>query len=116
VVTSVEPDTGSASKDTETTSSQGILVEGDTQIKPIRKSPRLQERDDDEVVEVPPPPKVYTIVDLTEEGTDSASTLELNAPTQLQKPTWRRGRPCKARLQTQAADKKNSISKPSQDA
>ena len=58
VVTSVEPATRSSSKDTATTSSQGILVEGDTQSRPVRKSPRLQQLDDDEVVEVPPPPKV----------------------------------------------------------
>ena len=115
VVTIVEPATGSISKDTETTSSQGILVEGETQSQPVRKSSRLRQLDDDEVVEVPPPPKVYTIVDLTEEGTETASTWELNAPT-LQTPTRRRGRPCKARPQTQAADKKNFTTKPSQDA
>ena len=63
-----------------TTSSKGILIDEDTQSRPVRKSPRLHERDDDEVVVVPPPPKVYTIVDLTEEGTEAASAMELNAP------------------------------------
>jgi hypothetical protein len=115
VATSVEPGTCSISKDTEATSSQIILVEGDTQSRPARKSPRLHERDDDEVVVVPPP-KVYTIVDLTEEGTETARTMELNAFTRLQTSTRRRGRPCKARPQTQVADKKSSTSKPSQDA
>ena len=73
---------------------------GDTCSQPVKKSPRLQERDDDEVVEVPPPPKVYTVVDLTEEGTETASIMELNAPTQLQTPRRRRGRLCKVRPQS----------------
>jgi hypothetical protein len=57
---SVKPATSSINKDTETTSSKGILVEGDTHSQPVKKSPRLHKRDDDEIVEVPPPPKVYT--------------------------------------------------------
>ena len=114
--TSVEPATTSNSTDTATTPSKGLLVGEDTQSRPVRKSPRLQQLDDDEVVEVPSPPKVYTIVDLTEEGTETTSTSELNAPTQLHTPTRRRGRPCKTRLQTPAADKKSSTSKSSQDA
>ena len=98
--TSDKPGTSSISKDTETTLIQRVLVAGDTQSQPVRKSPRLQERDDDEVVEVPPPPKVYTIVDLTEKGTETAITIEINASTQLQTPIRRRGRPCKVRPQS----------------
>ena len=117
-VTSVKPATSGINKGTTTTSCKCILVEGDNHSQPVRKSPRLHERDDDEVVEVPPPPppppKIYTVVDLTEEGTETTSTMELNAPTQLQTSIRRRGRPRKARPQSQAA--KNSTNKPSQNA
>ena len=115
-VTSVKPATSGINKGTTTTSCKGILVEGDNHSQPVRKSPRLHERDDDEIVEVPPPPppKIYTVVDLTEEGTETASTMELNAPTQLQTSIRRRGRPCKACPQSQAA--KSSTNKPSQNA
>ena len=115
-VTSVYTATSSINEGTTATSSRGILVKGDTHSQPVRKSPRLQERDDDEVVEVPPPPKVYTIVDLTEEGTETASTMKLNAPNQMQTPTRRSGRPYKARSQTLAADKMKSTSKQPPDA
>jgi hypothetical protein len=55
VVTSVNTATSSINEGTTATSSRGILVKGDTHSQPVRKSPRLQERDDDEVDEVPPP-------------------------------------------------------------
>ena len=103
-VTSVKPATSGINKGTTTTSCKGIQVEGDNHSQPVRKSPRLHERDDDEVVEVPPPPKIYTVVDLTEEGTETARIMEINAPTQQQTPIRRRGRPCKVRPQSQAAD------------
>jgi hypothetical protein len=114
VVTSVDPATSIINESTATTSTS-LLVQGETKSQPVRKSPRLQERyDDDEVVEVPPPPKVYTVVDLTGEGTETADIMELNATTQLQTPRRRRGRPCKVRSQTREAD--NNTSKPSQNA
>ena len=113
--TSVEPVTASTRKDSETISSQDIPVEGDTQSQPVRKSPRLHQLNDDEVVEVPPP-KVYTIVDLTEEGTATTSTLEQISTTQMTTPIRKRGRPCKARPQTQASDKKNTTTTPSNNA
>jgi hypothetical protein len=117
-VTSVKPATSGINNGTTTTSCKGIQVEGDNHSQPVRKSPRLHEKDDDEVVKVPPPPppppKIYTVVDLTEEGTETTSTMELNAPTQLQTSIRRRGRPRKARPQSQAA--KNSTNKPSQNA
>ena len=116
MATSAKPVTASTRTDTETTFSQEIRVEGDTQSQPVRKSPRLHQLDDDEVVKVPPPPKVYTIVDLTEEGMETTSTLEQNAPTQMPTPIRRRGRPCKSRPQTQAVEKKNTTTTPSQDA
>ena len=67
--------TTSTGQDTESISSHDIRVAGDTQSQPVRKSPRLRQLDDDEVVEVPPPLKVYTVVDLTEEGTETTSTV-----------------------------------------
>ena len=113
VGTSVDPATSIINESTATTSTS-LLVQGQTQSQPVRKSPRLQERDDDKVVEVPPPPKVYTIVDLTGEGTETADIMELNATTQFQTPTRRRERPCKVRPQSREAD--NTTSKPSQNA
>ena len=110
--TSVGPARGIINESTAMTSSKSLLVQGETQSQPVRKSPRLQERD--EVVEVPPPPKVYTVIDLTEKGTETASIIELNAPTQLQTPRRRRGRPCKVRPQSREAD--NITSKSSQNA
>ena len=114
-VTSVEPVTTSTREDTETISSQDTRVAGDTQSQPVRKSPRLRQLDDDEVVEVPPP-KVYTVVDLTEEGTETTSTLKHISTTQMITPIRRRGRPCKSRPQTQESDKKNTTITPSKSA
>ena len=63
---------------------------------PTRKSPRLHIVEEDEVQEVPPPPKVIDLIDLTSEpeGTEStANTGTLLAPVSTTAPTRRRGRP-----------------------
>ena len=99
--------TTSTGQDTEATPSHDIRVTGDAQSQPVRKSPRLRQQNDDEVVEVPPP-KVYTVMDLTEEGTGTTSTLEHITTTQTTTPIRRRGRPSKASPQTQSRDKKNT--------
>ena len=108
--------TTSTGQDREATPCHDITVTGDTQSQPVRKSPRLRQLDDDEVVEVPPPPKVYTVVDLTEEGMETTSTVEQSANTQTTTPIRRRGRPSKASPQTQSRDKKNNTTIPSKNA
>ena len=63
---------------------------------PTRKSPRLHLEEEDEVQEVPPPPKVIDLIDLTNEheATESnANTGTLQAPATTTAPTRRRGRP-----------------------
>jgi hypothetical protein len=63
---------------------------------PKRKSPRLHIEDNDEVQEVPPPPKVINLIDLTgEPGATEymANTGTLLAPVTTTATTRRRGRP-----------------------
>ena len=73
-----------------------IISSNTTSRAPKRKSPRLHIEDDDEVQEVPPPPKVIDFIDLTSEpqGTEStANTGTLSAPVATTATTRRRGRP-----------------------
>ena len=44
-----------------------IILSNTTSRVPTRKSPRLHIEEDDEVEEVPPPPKVIDLIDLTRE-------------------------------------------------
>ena len=63
---------------------------------PTRKSPRLHIDEDDEVQEVPPPPKVIELVDLTSEDGAVNTTMTLKTSTEpvaTTAPTRRRGRP-----------------------
>ena len=63
---------------------------------PTRKSPRLHLEEEDEVQEVPPPPKVIDLIDLTSEPgaiESTANTGTLLAPVTTTAPTRRRGRP-----------------------
>ena len=63
---------------------------------PTRKSPRLHIDEDDEVQEVPPPPKVIELVDLTsaDGAVHTTVTMETStAPVPTTAPTRRRGRP-----------------------
>ena len=72
---------------------------------PTRKSPRLHIDEDDEVQEVPPPPKVIELVDLTskDESADSTMNMEtLTEPVATTAPTQRRRRPRLHRAETSA--------------
>ena len=63
---------------------------------PTRKSPRLHIDEDDEVQEVPPPPKVIEFVDLTsaDGAVNTTVTMEKSTePVATTAPTRRRGRP-----------------------
>ena len=74
---------------------------------PTRKSPRLHIDEDDEVQEVPPPPKVIELVDLTSEDGAADSTMNmgnLQEPVATTAPTRRRGRLRLHRAETSAEE------------
>ena len=74
---------------------------------PTRKSPRLHIEDDDEVQEVPPPPKVIDLIDLTSEVGAAESTENIGnlpVPVTSTATTRRRGRPRLHQVETRAEE------------
>jgi hypothetical protein len=84
---------------------ESIISTATTSMAPTRKSPRFHIEEDDEVQEVPPPPKVMHLIDLTSEHgaaevTENTETLPVPVTTTTAK--RRRGRPRLHQAETRA--------------
>jgi hypothetical protein len=85
----------------------GTITLVTTSRTPTRKSPRLYIEDDDEVQEVPPPPKVIHSIDLTSEDRAAQCTANIKnlpVPVTSTATSQRCGRPRLHQVETRAAE------------